>query len=124
LPYGLNCVGHILESVFPPIWCLLYGFFVLASMQLLEETHARAAEEDSQQGSISQAQMVHGVNSDGYSVLGNSNHRANKYYLSPRPLQLPSNTSHMNPVHSFEMAPRDNTIHAGVIVYGSPVSMN
>jgi Cys-rich protein (TIGR01571 family) len=43
IPYGLKCLGDITQSVFPFVWCVLWGVFVAASMQQLQEVQSRSA---------------------------------------------------------------------------------
>lgn len=46
-PYGLKCIGDISQSFFPLIWCVLWGVFVAASMQQLQEVQSRSTSSSS-----------------------------------------------------------------------------
>jgi hypothetical protein len=43
IPYGLKCVGDLTQGIFPFVWCIIYGVFVAATMQQLQEVQTRAS---------------------------------------------------------------------------------
>lgn len=43
IPYGLKCVGDVTQSCLPLIWLILYGVFVVNTMQQLKEVETRSS---------------------------------------------------------------------------------
>jgi hypothetical protein len=41
VPTALKCLGDLTQGIFPFVWCLIYGIFVTATMQQLQEVETR-----------------------------------------------------------------------------------
>ena len=136
-PFGMRLLGNVLGNVIPCAPCIVYGMFVVLSMQLLEETQKRAADV----GVRPSRQDSAGYSNFGYTALGPEfNPNQGEYYLASPPQPEPSApvvgqivhmvgggvpaTAHAPTVVRQPQNPAGSSIHAGAIVYSAPSAMH
>lgn len=137
LPFGLRLLGNVVGNVIPCAPCIVYGLFVVLSMQLLEETQKRAGDVDGRPNRRDSA----GYSNFGYTALGPEfNPSQGEYYLCSPPRPEPSAPVAGQIVHMVGGAdptatltptvvhqPRATggpSIPAGAVVYSAPSAIH